>query len=123
TALYVVGVDLELGLGVHRRVGRKEQVSVGLARVRLLRVLMDDDLAVKYAAGRTVENPFVELQAGRSRLDVLDLREIVDMLLAGAKIQAVEHALRALAIKRYLHVVAHQRAAQSDRMGGEVAAA
>jgi hypothetical protein len=49
-ALHVVGEDLELRLGVDRRVVGEQQRLVRLLRVGLLRVLPDDDLAVEHAA-------------------------------------------------------------------------
>src|SRR6185503_9576172 len=61
TALYIVRVNFKLRLGVDHRVGRKQQVSIGLTRIRLLRVLVHDDFAVKHAVGSAVENTLVEL--------------------------------------------------------------
>ena len=48
-ALHVVGVDLQLRLGVDLRVVGEQQVMVGLLGVGLLRVLADDDPAVEDA--------------------------------------------------------------------------
>ena len=49
-AFHVVGVNLELRLGVDARVVGEQQVAVGLLGVGLLRVLVHDDAAVEYAA-------------------------------------------------------------------------
>ena len=51
-ALHVVGEDLELRLGVDRRVVGQQQRPVGLLGVGLLRVVPDDDLAVEDGAWR-----------------------------------------------------------------------
>ena len=48
-ALHVVGVDLQLRLGVDLRVIGEQQVAVGLLGVGLLRVFVHDDAAVKNA--------------------------------------------------------------------------
>ena len=65
-ALHVVGEDLELRLGVDRRVVGEQQRPVRLLGVGLLRVLADDDLAVEDRARRAAEDALVDLVAARS---------------------------------------------------------
>ena len=114
-ALHVVGVDFELRLGVDlRRVG-KQQVAIGLLGVGLLRVLVHDDAAVKDAVRAVIENAVVKLAAGAVRAGVLDQHVVVEVLPAVADEQAVDQALAALAGQNRMHVVAHQRSAQSAR--------
>ena len=71
-ALHVVGVDLQLGLGVDLRVVGEEQVAVGLFRVGLLRIFVHDDPAMKDAMRMVVENSVVELAAAAMRTCMFD---------------------------------------------------
>ena len=77
-ALHVVSEDLELRLGVDRRVVGQEQRAVRLLGVGLLRVLPDDDLAVEHRAGRAAQDALVDLVAAAVRLRVVDRRVVVD---------------------------------------------
>src|SRR5204863_9051132 len=54
-ALHVVGQDLELWLGVYRRLAGEQQIAVRLLSVRLLRFLIDDDFAVEDRSRRAIE--------------------------------------------------------------------
>ena len=96
-ALHVVRVNFELRLGVDLRGIGKQQVAVGLLRVGFLRVLVDDDAAVKHAVRVAVENSVVKLAAAAVRAGVFDEHVIVEVLPAVADEQAVDQALAALA--------------------------
>src|SRR5690606_13826017 len=99
----------------------EKQISVGLVGIRLLRILVHDDLAIEHAVRGAVEDALVKLQASRSRPDMLDLGEVIDVLPPGAEIESVEHAFGAFSVERYVHVIAHERAAQSHRMRRQMA--
>ena len=101
----------------------KQQVAIGLLGVGLLRVLVDDDAAVKDAVRAAVENAVVELAAAAVRAGVLDQHVVVEMLAAVADEQAVDQALAAFAGQHRMHVVAHQRAAEQHGVRGDIGAA
>src|SRR5262249_17147161 len=71
-SLHIVGVNLELRLGVDLPVVREQQVAIGLLGIGLLRVLVDDDPAVENAMRMIVEDAIVELPAVAMRLRVLN---------------------------------------------------
>ena len=83
-AFHVVGVDLELGLGVNLCVIREQQVTVGLLRIGFLRIFVNDDAPVEDAVRVAVEYPVVKLAAAAMRAGVLDEHVIVHMLTAVA---------------------------------------
>ena len=122
-AFDVVGENLELRLGVDGRVVGQEQRLVGLLGVGLLGVLADEDLAVEDAVGLAVEDALVKLVTGAVRHGVVDAGVVVDVLLAVGHIKAVERAFAAFAREHGADFVAHQAAAQRDRVRREVAAA
>ena len=122
-AFHVVGVDLQLRLGIDLGVVGKQQVAVGLLRVRLLRILVDDDASVEDAVGVAVENAVVELPAAAMRAGVLDEHVVIHMLPAAGDEQAVDQALAALAGQHRMHVIADQSAAQQHRMRTHIGAA
>ena len=122
-ALHVVGKDLELRLGVDRRVVGEQQRPVGLLGVGLLRVLTNDDLAVEHRARLAAENALVDLVARAVRLRVIDGGVIVDQAIAIGQIQAVQRALGALAVENRRDVVADDLAAERERVRREVGAA
>src|SRR5579871_4731645 len=62
-ALHVVGVDLKLRFRVDLRIIGKQKVPVGLLGVSVLRVLVDNDAAMKHAASMLVEDAVIELPA------------------------------------------------------------
>ena len=122
-ALHVVGKDLELRLGVDRRVVRQQQRPVGLLRVGLLRVDAHDDLAVEDRARAAAEDALVDLVARAVRLGVIDRRVRVDQPLAVGQVQAVQRALGAFAVEHRDDVVADDAAAEREGVGRDVAAA
>src|SRR2546425_4528276 len=62
-ALDIVGVDLELRLGVDHRFFGQQKVLVALFRVGLLSVLAHDDLSVEDAFRPSVQDPLVNFPA------------------------------------------------------------
>ena len=79
-ALDVVGVDLELGLGVDLRVLAEQQVVVALPRIDLLAAGLDDDLAVEDAAAALADDAAEVLAADGGAGRVADQRVVVDVL-------------------------------------------
>ena len=118
-ALHVVGEDLELRLGVDRRIVREQQHLVGLLRVGLLRVEPHEDLAVEHALAAIVEDALVELVALAVRLGVIDGRVVVHQPIAVDQVEPVHRAVDAFAVEHRVDVVAHQPAAERDVLGGE----
>ena len=49
TAFDVIGMNFQLRLGVHHRIFGQQQILVRLARIGLLRVFVNDNLAVEYS--------------------------------------------------------------------------
>ena len=66
-AFHVVGVDLQLRLGIDFGVVRQQQVAVGLVGITVLRIGMHDHLAVEYRAGRAGQHDPEQLFYLRSR--------------------------------------------------------
>ena len=83
-ALHVVGVDLELGLGVHLCARAEQQVGIRLVRVRLLGVRDARSPAAEHALRASAEDPLVELAARAVGHGVVDQRVVVDELLVAA---------------------------------------
>ena len=79
-ALHVVGVDLELRLGVDHRGFREQQVLVALDGIGLLRFGPHDDAAVEDALALAVQDSLVEFVAGGVRLGVVERGVIVHVL-------------------------------------------
>ena len=96
-AFHVVGVDLQLRLGVGGGVVGEQQVLVGLLGVGLLRDGPDEDATVEDALGFVVEDAVEILVAGAMRLGVFDDHVVIGQLLAAREVKAVEDALQALA--------------------------
>ena len=71
-ASHVVGIDLQLGLGVDGRVFGQYQVLVRLLGVGFLRVLTDEDLAVEDRVRLARQNALIELVARAVRFCVID---------------------------------------------------
>ena len=78
----VVGVDLELGLGIELGVRRQHQHLRHLLAVGLLRVGAHDDLALEHAARVVVEHALEQLAAGAPRHGMIDDERRVDVLAA-----------------------------------------
>ena len=78
----VVGVDLELRLGVELGVRRQHQHLRHLLAVGLLRVRAHDDLALEHAARVPVEHALEQLAAGALGNRVVDDERRVDVLVA-----------------------------------------
>ena len=121
-AFHIVGINFQLRLGVDLRVVGEQQVAVGLLGVGLLRIFVDDNAAVENAVRVIIQNAVVKLAAAAVRAGVLDEHVIVEMLAAIADEQAVDQALAALAREHRMDVVAHQPAAEQQRMRGNVGA-
>ena len=81
-ALHVVGVDLELRLGVRGGVVGEQQVLVGLLGVGLLRAGPDEDAPVEDALRVVGEDAVEILVAGAMRLGVFDDHVVVGQLVA-----------------------------------------
>ena len=111
-ALHIVGVDLQLGLGINLRVIGEEQVAVGLLGIGFLRIFVNDDSAVKNTVRVVIEDAVIELAAIAVRAGMLDQHVIVYMLMAAAEEETVDQAFAAFSGEHRMHVVAHQRTAQ-----------
>ena len=106
-ALHVIGMDLQLRLGVNSRVIGEQQIAVRLFGVGLLRVLMDNDAPVEYSMRLRIQNSVVELAAFAVRAGMLDEHVIVEVLMPAPDKKSIDQALRAVARKHRMHVVAH----------------
>ena len=122
-ALHVVGVDLEIGLGVDQAVLGEQQVLVVDLGVGLLRAFPDDDRAVEDGPRLAVEHSFIELAARAVGDGVVDQGMIVEVLTAAHEVKAVERDVGALAGEQHVDVVAHELPAQGDDVRGQPAVA
>ena len=109
-AFHVVGVNLQLRLGVRRRVVGKQQIFVGLLGVGFLRRRVHINPAVENAPRFVVQNPVEILVAGAMRLRVFHNHVMVRQLLAARQIQAVEDALQTFARQVGANIIARYRA-------------
>ena len=76
---------------------------------------------MEHAARLTAHDALVQLAAGAARAFVIDERAVVEVLLAGGHVEAVEDALASLGGEQRAHLVPRQGAAQGDRRGAEPA--
>jgi len=90
---------------------------------RLLRTRSHDDAPAEDAARALAEHTLVELAARAVRHGVIDERVVVDVALARSDEEAVELDLGALLREHDLEVVAHERAAERERLDAESCAA
>ena len=81
----VVGIDLELGLGIELGIRRQHQRLRHLLAVGFLRVRADDDLALEDAARRAVEHALEQLAALAARHRVIDDQRRIDVLVPRAE--------------------------------------
>ena len=79
---HVIGKDFKLGLGIELGGFRQQKRMAGLLAVGLLRVPLDDDLALENSAGLFVHHAFEEFAAGAMGHLVVDHQARVGMLLA-----------------------------------------
>ena len=89
--------------------------------VGLLGVLVNHDAPAEDALGAPRENALEELAAVAVRLDMFDPQMVVHELRATDHVQAVERAGTPLTVQHGADVVAHQGAAEQNRMRGDIA--
>ena len=118
-ALYVVGVDLELWLGVDLGISRKQQVLVLLFCIGVLGILANNDAPTEHGAGATIEHTLVELTARAAGLRMIEKSMIVYMLASTDCVEAIEDARAALGCEGAMDRIAHQDSAESDVVGSE----
>ena len=92
-AFHIVGKYLKLWLGVDLRIVREKQVAVCLLRVRLLRVLVNDNAAMKDAVRPVGQNAVVKLPAAAIRSGMLYKHVVIEVLLEAAHEEAVDQTL------------------------------
>src|SRR5437867_2586129 len=121
SAFHVVGIDLELRLAVNSRTFREQEVLVTLTSISLLCVFAHDDTSVEDSGRSVIEDAFVKLPAAAVRLEMINHRVIVDVLLISSNVEAVERAFRAITVERNIHIVAYEGASKGDRVRCEAA--
>lgn len=104
--LHVIGVYLQVRFGVHSRLRRHTDVSVGLVSLCL-----DGSLRHLHFAGEgsyrfVVQDIFVELAALAVREVVVDLRRVVDVLFRIADRHTAESGLAVFSVDIDLDIVA-----------------
>ena len=85
----------------------------------MLGVLANDDATVKNGSGAPVQHPPIEFTTRATRLRMVNVGMIIDVLTTGHQVKTVEGTLCAFSRKGLLNVVAHQRTAKRNIMGGE----
>ncbi len=113
-ALHVLGVDLELGLGVDLGLRRQEQVVIRLLRVRAVRAGVHQRLAVEHTARAPVQDAAVFLGAPGRAHAVIHAGVIVDVLASVGEVKAVQRDGGAGPADVRRDVVANQPAAEVD---------
>src|SRR5262245_23356450 len=111
-ALHIVSIDFKLRLGIDLGVVREQQVASGLLGVSLLRVVVDDDELVKYAALIPSQKAVVKLPAVAMRAGMLHQHVVVHVLPAIGHEQAVDQAFASLTCQPRMHVVADKSSAE-----------
>ena len=106
---HVVGIDLELGLGVELRLLRQHERLRHLLAVGLLRVGAHDHLALEDAARAVGQHALEQLAALAARHRMIDDQRGVDVLGAAAEEAAGDVELAALALEGGEQMVAHER--------------
>ena len=76
-ALHVVGIDLQLGLGLHASRGREQEVAIVLIGLRLLRILCHKDTSSEDTTTLIEEDVLEEFIRGTVGYCVLDEREVI----------------------------------------------
>ncbi len=120
-AFHVVRVNLQLRLGVHRRVLGEQQVFVRLLGVGLLRVGPHQDAAVENALRTPVQDAVVIFVAVAMRFGVLDDHVVVRQLVVPRQVKPVQHAFHAFVRQAGADVVARKPRAGGDGMRDEIA--
>jgi hypothetical protein len=90
---HIVGIDLELRLGIELGVRRQHENLRHLLAVGLLRVGSHDHLALEHAARIAVEHALEQLAARAARHRVVDDERRVDVLTAARQKRAGESGL------------------------------
>src|ERR1039458_6793661 len=70
-AAHVIGIDLQLRLGIHHRIVGEHQILIGLLGIGLLRVFADDDFAIEDGVRLARQNSFIHFVAPAVRAWVL----------------------------------------------------
>ena len=99
----IVGIDLELGLGVELRIRRQHQRLGHLLAIGLLRIGPHDDLALEHAACATIQNALEQLAAFAAGHRVIDDQRRVDVVGAAPEEAAGDIELCILAGERCEH--------------------
>ena len=120
-ALHVVGVDLQLGLGVHLGIVTLQDVGVALVGPRALGVLLYVHLAVEHTGALARHDALVELVARAVRHIVTDVGVVVAMRGVVQQVHSVQFGVRLRTGQRYLHLVADQCAIQCRGAEAEMA--
>ena len=122
-ALDVVGVDFELRLGVGLSGVAQQQVRIALLGVRLLGGFGHVDASREHAVRLILQDAAVELSAVAMRLLMLDAHVVVHVLLTPPNVKPIDQTDRALTVHHRMYVVAHELAAQQNRVRIESAVA
>jgi len=122
-ALHVVGVDLELGLGVDLGPLAEQQVRVRLQCIGLGRLGAHEHTAAEDAPRILGQHSLVELPARAVGRRVVDQGVVVDVLPGGGEEEPVQVGFRARLGQERGEFIAHQRAAQRQGVRGEAAVA
>src|SRR5690606_8458338 len=110
------GPDLELRLGIYRRIRREHDRPVGLDGVRLLRVGTDDYRARKRAARALVVHTLVDLVTLAVRMTVVEDGVVIDVMRTPDDREPVHESERARAVIEDLEIVACELPAEIEGM-------
>ena len=113
--LHIIGINLQLRFGVHKRMIRQQQVVVGLLRIRLLGILVDDDPAPEDSPGMLIEHSLEQLSAITMGPYMFQCRVVVQVLPPLEQIQSVDSRQASLPIQHTPEIIASQPAAQINR--------
>ena len=122
-AFHVIGINLELRLGVGGRVVGQQQIFVGLLGVGFLGDFAHQNAAVENPLGLVIKDAVEIFVAGAMRFRVLHDHVMVGELFAAREVQAVQHALEAFAGEFHADVIARKPGAERKGMHAGMAGA
>ena len=122
-AFHVIGINLELRLGVGGRVVGQQQIFVGLLGVGFLGDFAHQNAAVENPLGLVIKDAVEIFVAGAMRFRVFHDHVMIGELFAAREVQPVQHALEAFAGEFYADVIARKPGAERKGMHAGVAGA
>ena len=104
-AFYVIGVNLQLRLGVHRGLVCEHDGFVFLEGIDALCVLPHEDLPIEYAGSAVIQNALVQFVADAVRLGMIHEGMVVHLRVAAGKKQTIQVRFAMRGIGQHIQIV------------------